>query len=209
MLPSSPSAPLPAVGPAGLRRRLREERRSLSRAERIRAGTRIAAGLWSLPLFTRCSRIACYLAVRGEVDCMPFIREGWRRGRRILVPVLHSGRLRFAPFRPDTRLVPNRYGIPEPAVPIRATVDPRLLDVVLAPVVAFDEAGHRMGMGAGYYDRTLRFLPGRGRFRRPHLIGVAYEFQKVMALTPQPWDVPLEAAVTDRATYFFGANRSR
>lgn len=198
-----PSAFPPATERAALRSRLRQQRRSLPPAERARAAIRITARLWRLPVLARCTRIACYLTVRGEVDTLPFIREAWRRDRQILVPMLSAGRLRFAPYRPDTRLVPNRYGIPEPAVPLAATVDPRHLDVVLAPLVAFDGAGHRLGMGGGYYDRTLRFLSGRCGFRRPHVIGLAYEFQKVTALTRQPWDVPLEAAVTDRSTYIF------
>jgi 5-formyltetrahydrofolate cyclo-ligase len=68
---------------------------------------------------------------------------------------------------------------------------------VLTPLVAFDDTGVRVGVGRGYYDRCFRFLAGRGAWRRPKLLGVAYELQRVPSLPRQSWDVPLWGAVTE------------
>lgn len=77
----------------------------------------------------------------------------------------------------------------------------RRLDVILLPLVAVDARGWRLGSGAGFYDRSLAHLRYGRRWRRPRLIGVAYEFQRVAQLEPQPWDVPLDAVVTERGFY--------
>ena len=95
----------------------------------------------------------------------------------------------------------NRYGIPEPDRPIRQRIRAASLDLIVAPLVAFDIYGNRLGMGGGFYDRTLAFLKRRGSWRKPVVVGVAYEFQKVQRLTAQPWDVPMHAIATDRALY--------
>jgi 5-formyltetrahydrofolate cyclo-ligase len=75
--------------------------------------------------------------------------------------------------------------------------------VLFVPLVAFDAQGNRLGMGGGYYDSSLAYLRMRRTFRKPKLIGVAYDFQRVAALPCEPWDVPLDAVLTDRALYQF------
>jgi 5-formyltetrahydrofolate cyclo-ligase len=71
------------------------------------------------------------------------------------------------------------------------------------PLVAFDAHGTRLGMGGGYYDRTFGGLGARTSWRGPQLVGVAFELQHVAMLERAPWDVPIDAVVTDRATYRF------
>jgi len=80
---------------------------------------------------------------------------------------------------------------------------------VLTPLVAFDSFGNRLGMGGGFYDRSFVFRrdPVR-RHHRPYLLGLGYEFQKVAALPRQPWDVPLDAAVTETALWVFSETDS-
>jgi 5-formyltetrahydrofolate cyclo-ligase len=68
-------------------------------------------------------------------------------------------------------------------------------------LVGFDRACHRLGMGAGFYDRSLAFLQQRRHWRRPRLIGLAHECQRVEALAPKPWDIPLDAVITEAAIY--------
>jgi 5-formyltetrahydrofolate cyclo-ligase len=101
----------------------------------------------------------------------------------------------FAELDHRGRLGTNFFGILEPdrARPI----DPRRLDLVLTPLVAFDDRGVRIGVGRGYYDRCFRFLHTRAAWHRPKLLGVAYELQHVRAIPPEPWDVPLWGAVTE------------
>jgi 5-formyltetrahydrofolate cyclo-ligase len=101
----------------------------------------------------------------------------------------------FAELDHGARLGTNFFGISEPDAAKR--IDPRRLDLVLTPLVAFDDRGVRIGVGRGYYDRCFRFLHARGAWHRPKLLGVAYELQHVRAIAPEPWDVPLWGAVTE------------
>jgi 5-formyltetrahydrofolate cyclo-ligase len=125
--------------------------------------------------------------------------------------VLHparAGHLGFARWRPNARLIRNRFGIAEPLGTSAARIEPRALDLVLVPVVGFDKAGNRLGMGGGYYDRSFAFALRRAT-RRPCLIGVAFDCQRVGGLPARPGDVPLDGVVTPRAYHRFGAHRGR
>ena len=108
----------------------------------------------------------------------------------------------FVPLRAPYR--PNRYGIAEPSRTDGA-LTARWMDVVILPLVAFDASGTRLGSGAGYYDRALEYLALRKTWRRPRLIGFAYDFQCVPALERKRWDVPLPLIVTDAHVYRTGA----
>jgi 5-formyltetrahydrofolate cyclo-ligase len=103
----------------------------------------------------------------------------------------------FVPLQCGAPLRRNAFGIEEPAGHARVAL--LTLDAVLVPLVAFDARGHRLGMGAGFYDRALRRrLDGRQTFRRPRLIGVAYAIQQAAAIERAPWDVALDLVVTER-----------
>lgn len=186
-----------------LRSSLRRQRAALSAAEVAALSERISRHLWKLPLLSRCRRIACYSAVGGEVDCTAILMEGLARGRSLYLPVLHGAQLLFAPWEPSRGLVANRFGIAEPADAGARWLRGSALDVVLAPLVAFDETGHRLGMGGGFYDRSFAFLAQRGDWRHPHFIGLAYDFQRVAALSPRHWDVRLHGVVTESGARFF------
>jgi 5-formyltetrahydrofolate cyclo-ligase len=135
---------------ARLRREIRAQRQALPAAESRAAALRAAHHLWSLPLMARTRRIALYLPTGSELDCTPFAVEAWRRGRAVFLPVIRGATLRFAPFSPESELRPNRFGILEPVTPVRDWRTARQLDVIIAPLVAFDTRGHRLGMGGGY-----------------------------------------------------------
>jgi 5-formyltetrahydrofolate cyclo-ligase len=157
--------------------------------------------LWRIPALARAKRIACYFPVGGEVDCQFATQIAWDRGREIFLPVLSGRELVFAPYRRDTKLLRNRYGIPEPKSDSGNFFRPREIDVVLAPLVAFDDHGNRIGMGAGFYDRSFRFMRHRINWTRPHLVGLAYDFQKVPQLKACSWDIPLQTVVTEKKIY--------
>jgi 5-formyltetrahydrofolate cyclo-ligase len=186
-----------------LRLAMRRRRAALRPAEIAGASHSVARHLWRLPALSRAGRIAGYAAIGGEVDCAGLLSAAQARGRQAYLPVLHGGKLVFAPVDPAGGLVRNRFGIPEPAGDGRDWLRGTQLDVVLAPLVAFDGNGRRLGMGGGYYDRTFRFTVHRGRWRRPLLIGLAYDFQRVETLPARDWDVPLHAVVTESGAQFF------
>jgi len=176
---------------------MRRGRRALPAGERLRLSESIARHASRALARSRATRIACYLANDGEADLAPLVERLWAIGRDVFLPVLHGPRLWFLPYDAGTELALNRYRIPEPDRPPRERVAPFALDWAMMPLVAFDAAGHRLGMGGGYYDRTFAYRRGRA-WRKPLLVGVAYELQRVPALTPEPWDVALDAIVTER-----------
>ncbi len=95
----------------------------------------------------------------------------------------------------------NKFGILEPACKPKYWLKPRQMDLMLLPLVAFDEAGNRLGMGGGFYDRSLAHLKLRQHVRKPYLIGLAHECQKAGNVLVQSWDVPLNAIVTEKRVY--------
>jgi 5-formyltetrahydrofolate cyclo-ligase len=185
-----------------LRAELRRRRRALTPQQRREASERLCQRLRRLPEVQRARRIALYLPNDGEIDPTPLIAWFRRRHARVHLPVLRPlsrNRLWFVHYHADTPMVTNRYGIPEPQTRHGAHRARRLpawaLDLVLLPLVGFDESGQRMGMGGGFYDRSLAFTRRPGP--RPRLVGLAHECQRVAALPVEPWDVPLDAIVSD------------
>lgn len=179
-----------------LRSTLRRRRAALSAAERQLAAQRIARHLVKTPWFRAAQRIAGYHAVGGELDAGPALLAALAAGKQVYLPVLApDGRLWFQRWHPRMPMRRNRFGIPEPAAHPRHRLEARALDLVLTPLVGFDRAGNRLGMGGGFYDRTFAYQRLHRRWRRPPLIGLAYDFQEVNILASEPWDVPLAGIV--------------
>lgn len=189
------------------RRRLRRARRGIDPRERLVFEQRLAARLARHRLFRSSRSIAAYLPVDGEVDPSPLVALAWSMNKQVYLPVLApftENRLWFTRYEPDTRLVLNRFGIPEPEKIHRQRIATTALDLVLAPLVGFDAAGNRLGMGGGFYDRTFAFLRGRRCWQKPRLVGLAFECQRLPELRGASWDVPLHGVVTEEALYLFG-----
>lgn len=189
-----------------LRHDLRARRRALSADEQKLAAARLATNLTGSRLFLTSRRIACYMPNDGEIDTRPILAHIHRMRKDCYLPVLSRlshDRLWFARLDTDTDLKPNRFGIPEPVAPSRDLVRAQELDLILMPLVGFDDRGQRLGMGGGFYDRSLEFLRHRNHWRKPHLLGIAYDFQRVNGLKAEPWDIPLQGVVTDQAIYIY------
>jgi 5-formyltetrahydrofolate cyclo-ligase len=187
----------PSADPARqrLRRELRAQRRALPSALRAQLDRTIHTHIRSLPEFRRAQHVALFLAFDGEPSLGSLIETARRQRKRLYVPVLRGLTMTFRELEPGATLAANFFGIMEPK--LGAKIDARQLDLVLTPLVAFDDAGVRVGVGRGYYDRCFRFLRHRVRWRRPKLLGVAYELQHVSRLVPSHWDVPLWGIVTE------------
>jgi 5-formyltetrahydrofolate cyclo-ligase len=188
---------------AAIRESYKAQRNALSPADVAEASIDISRRLWKLPILSRARRIACYFPVGREVDCRYFINSAWERGRTILLPVLSDLELKFSTYDADTAFLRNQHQIPEPNVKKSQLVKPQEIDAVLAPLVAFDATGNRIGMGGGYYDRSFRFMRSRTAWHRPTLIGLAYEFQKAPNIKAYSWDIPLQFVVTENNFYRF------
>jgi 5-formyltetrahydrofolate cyclo-ligase len=187
-----------------LRRSMRVQRRALSDHEQRAHSVAMAALLVKSPLFLRSRRIAAYISADAEIDPSPVIAAAQAMGKTCFFPVLRAHPQRtmwFCEYRPGDPLLVNQFGILEPSVRRRPPVPPWGLDLMLLPLVAFDVNGNRLGMGGGYYDRTLAFLRHRRSWHSPRLIGLAHEIQKVDAIQVQEWDIPLQGVVTESAFY--------
>ncbi|WP_229803266.1 5-formyltetrahydrofolate cyclo-ligase [Litchfieldella qijiaojingensis] len=185
-----------------LRRALRQRRRQLGPTHQRQASHRLCRRLRQLPDVRRASRIALYLPNDGEIDATPLIAWLRQRGAKVYLPVLQPlthNRLWFVRYQASTPMVRNRFGISEPDTRHAAHRARRLpawaLDLVLLPLVGFDDQGRRIGMGGGFYDRSFAFTRRPGP--RPRLIGVAHAVQQVRELPTASWDVPLDAIVSD------------
>jgi 5-formyltetrahydrofolate cyclo-ligase len=131
------------------------------------------------------------------------------RSKRAYLPSFagcRPGEMRWRPFVPGAPVRRLRYGVLEPVAP-RASLAPRYLDLVIVPLVAFDSDGNRLGMGAGYYDRCFSFL--NTSTRKPELMGVGYEFQRVEHIEPKPWDVPVSKVITECGIHVRGRKTIR
>ena len=188
---------------AEFRKQLRARRAALTRTEQLHAADALARRLMATRVVRVSRRIACYLPNDGEIDPRPLIECLWTFKKECYLPVLsHTPHehLWFARVTPDTAFAPNRFGIPEPCISSdwrRA----RELDLILLPLVGFDLAGNRLGMGAGFYDRCLEYLRLRRVWRKPRIVGLAHECQRVTQLPVSDWDIALDGVVTDRAVY--------
>lgn len=187
-----------------LRRELRARRRALSTGEQRRHASALCRVLRRAPRLWRARRIGAYWPADGELDPRPLLARLRALGARIFLPVLRPGRQRrlwFVPYPRGARLQANRLGIPEPRHGRRQLQLPRSLDLLLVPLVGFDADGNRIGMGGGYYDRTLAYLRQRTRWRRPRLIGIAHACQRVERIAPRDWDIPLDGVATELGIY--------
>ncbi|MGL5045488.1 MAG: 5-formyltetrahydrofolate cyclo-ligase, partial [Plesiomonas sp.] len=113
----------------------------------------------------------------------------------------------FLAYRPDTRMTLNRYNIAEPRLDVRDLIPASALDLICTPLVAFDDRGHRLGMGGGFYDRTLAaFMPTKMAVsppKVPQIIGLAHDCQRVNAVPQEAWDIPLPAILTPQQQWFW------
>lgn len=174
---------------------MRELRRRLHREQQTRFAHQAARRALAQPSVQAARRVALFLSFDGELDTRPLIRHLWRQGKEVYLPVLHPfccGHLLFLRYEPDTPLVNNRFNILEPCLDVRRVLPCAQLDVMFTPLVAFDAQGRRLGMGGGFYDRTLQ----RWRQNGPYPIGLAHDCQQVEAIPSEAWDIPLPAIVT-------------
>lgn len=184
---------------AALRARLRARREGLAAAARIEAANGILTTMQQLPEFLVDQRVAGYWAVGGELPLHTLVADLTARGQRYHLPVLMPGRqLRFAPWRRDIAVHPNRCGIPEPHCEPQDLLAPQTLDLVLVPLLGFDRRGHRLGTGGGFYDRSFAFLQGAQRPAAPVLVGIGYGFQELPEIEAAAWDVRLDFVATER-----------
>jgi 5-formyltetrahydrofolate cyclo-ligase len=188
----------PAQLKTELRRQLRRLRSAIPKSARRHCQRRAALHLLRWRRLRQAREVAVYLSVRSELSTAALIELLLRRRRRLWVPLTGpGGSMRFAPLRRGARLRRDPLGLPRPlkARPLRSA---RGLDLVVLPLLGFDAQGRRLGNGGGYYDRALAAASAR-----PLRVGYAYAAQEVAAVPAEPWDVRLDAVVTERGLRLF------
>ncbi len=173
-------------------------RRSLAPEEVGSLSGRIRDRLLALPQYMGARVIATYVAKKDEVQTEGIIRSALSSGKKVLVPRTDAAsmRLDFCEIRALDELVPGYFGILEPP-PTSRPVPLSSAQLVLVPVVAWDEKGGRIGYGKGYFDRELKHRGGALS------VGLAFESQRIEEVPATRSDVPLDAFVTERRTLVF------
>ena len=183
---------------------MRALRRKLTRAERDKAALRAATLFLRQRKLARSQRVAVYLATGAELDPVPLTDALLRAGRAVFVPKLpRTGRMQLVRLRASSPLRRGRHGIDFPVDHAPRTLL-RQLDLIVLPLLAFDNEGRRLGSGGASYDRRLA---ARRAFRRPLLVGYAYSQQGVARVPEENWDQRLDAVVTDEGVVWFKGRR--
>ncbi|WP_421873740.1 5-formyltetrahydrofolate cyclo-ligase [Pararhizobium sp.] len=189
--------------PRELKAALRLER--LAMRDSMAPEARIAASLTMLDHagdaieFLPGQVISGFWPIRSEVDIRPLMARLEERGARLCLPaIIDRQTIVFRELVPGAPIVETGFGTTGPAedAPV---LDP---DILLVPLSAFDRTGHRIGYGAGYYDRAIERLRLKGR--APRLIGIAFDCQEVASVPAEPHDVALDALLTESGLRIFG-----
>jgi 5-formyltetrahydrofolate cyclo-ligase len=177
------------------RARLLDSRKAISLEEYQIAGDAIMRAVANNLSMSTDMTIGCYWPFRREPDCLPFMRDVLKKGGRVALPVVIARGLplEFRPWTETTRMEAGVWNIPQPAE--GRTVIPTALVI---PLLGFDDAGYRLGYGAGYYDRTLASLSPR-----PFTVGIGFEFSRMQTIHPLPHDVPMDVILTDQQKRVF------
>lgn len=174
-------------------------RDALSAEQRTAAALAVAARMPPLEI-TAATIVAGYAPIRGEIDPVPLMQGFAARGAALAMPAISrpDAALAFRAWKPGEALVRGALGTYEPPANVVEVVP----DIVLVPLVAFDRAGHRIGYGAGYYDRTLEALR---RHRTVTAIGLAFAVQEVPRVPALSHDVRLDYVLTETGMFGFGS----
>ena len=170
------------------RKNLSEEERSISEVSLVQ--------LWdSVKDSYKVNKIALYWSVNGEISTYSLISDFLKNGSECFLPVISNDRenkvLEFSLYEKESPLIKNKFGIPEPSKSV--ITDLNEIDIIFLPCVCFDSEGNRIGMGGGFYDKTLSKLSDK---QNTKLIMLAYDFQEVESCLPEIHDIKADACLT-------------
>ena len=178
---------------------MRARRRLLPEERRLQMSAAVASRLCSVAEVNNARHIHLYLSFGDELSTAGLPERLLAMGKVLSVPVVQEGRLVSSSFRAGEPLLRSSFGQPEPAA--FSLADERSLDLVVMPLLAFDDDGYRLGYGKGLYDRFLQRLAEDGIY--PFRIGLAFSLQRVEHLDVDPWDEPLDGVVHEEGVIRF------
>ena len=192
-----------------IRQEVRHKRSKLNDIIQQEQGELLLEKLTRQKEIINAKKIAIYLANDGELNTQPFINWCLKNDISVYLPVIHpfsKGNLLFLKYTESSILIKNKYGILEPKLDVRDIITLDKLNIIFTPLVAFDEQGNRLGMGGGFYDRTLatwhvQYQQNKQTNLLP--IGLAHDCQKVKNIPHESWDIPLPIIITPSSRYNF------
>lgn len=192
-----------------VRQHLLSTRLGLSDSDRLIWDQQIFHSLVSLPFFQQANRLACFFSHLNEPNLLIALLNYLEthpeaQKKSLYLPILKKSAsgsyLSFGLCTSETNYKSNLYGIPEPAVPPKDELNAHELDLMLVPLVGFNSAKKRIGMGGGFYDRTLSFKLTHPN-TKPYLVGIAYACQKSENIPVEPHDIALDKIITQSQVY--------
>ncbi len=173
-----------------IRSKILERLKSHKEEDRKTKSRNIKNKLFRTSIFKKAKRVMFYISFGGEVYTQEMIKAARKLGKIVTVPVCQHNRIIIKPciFTPEGKLMKGPYGVCEPAV--KKFLDPRDLDLVIVPGLAFDKKGNRLGRGKGCYDRFLKNLG-----ENVHSIGLAYGFQILPSLPVTKNDIGVDKLI--------------
>jgi 5-formyltetrahydrofolate cyclo-ligase len=182
-----------------LRQEIRERRKTLSFTERKKYSSKIIKQFEGLAAFKKAHTILVYVSMPEEVNTHALIQKYLKKKRIVIPRVLkHENCLALCWLKQWESLQEAHFGILEipPEHPDTEYVKEKDIDLAVVPGTVFDETGHRIGYGRGYYDRVLKKIKGPK-------IGLAYECQRVEKIPAESHDVQVDQLVTEQKIYSF------
>ncbi|MBW5290132.1 MAG: 5-formyltetrahydrofolate cyclo-ligase [Candidatus Ruthia sp. Asou_11_S2] len=180
-----------------LRPTLRQKRRAINHSDRERFAKRLLSQTQKLVTFKHGQKIAIYLPNDGEIDTKYITNFLKKQGFSIYLPILANKSLKFA--KVNKYFKKNRFGIKEPVS--TQILNAKQMNIIFMPLVGFDKNKNRIGMGGGFYDRTLAFKKHQTNYNNPKLYGLAFDCQQVTKIDSQPWDIAPDAVITPTKVY--------
>jgi len=178
-----------------LRQQVKSLRQTISLEQKKLFAVKAAEQIFTLPVFQSAQHVACYLSTAQEISCEPIIQAVFQLQKKCYLPIVddkQKGQMQFIEFNQETILKPNRYQILQPVYNQQLIIPPEKLDLIIMPLVGFDRQGHRLGSGAGYYDRAL------ANTIHPYRLGLAFSLQELPAIPVESWDINLHMIVTEK-----------
>lgn len=178
-----------------IREKARQSRDSLNASDIHSKSRAIQDRLWRLIQEQKSQAIMFYAAFGSEVRTQDCIARAIANRRTVIVPIcIEDDGRQLLPSRlldPESELTEGCFGIPEPKPECRRPFPPEKIDLIVVPGLAFDDDGHRIGYGSGYYDRFLARCP------QALSVGLAYEMQLLECVFPAAWDTPIHRIITE------------
>lgn len=181
------------MNPDTHRKQLKANFNNTSTTERTKASKNIATKIIQSKIFINSKKIACYIPIGKEIDTKTIIEAIWNQNKTCYLPVINLKKekeLCFVKFQPSDKLISPHNKFLEPKIINENIISQKDLDLVIVPLLGFNNSNFRLGQGLGYYDRTFAFkkiLPKS----KPYLIGIGYKWQLVN-FKSNDWDIPMD-----------------